>query len=352
MSAGAANVTADAAAGAAANVATAGAWEERALAFDCQGQRLIGVLAVPADTAGTADAAVETGVVIVTGGPQYRAGAHRVFVHLARALAGAGVAALRFDLRGMGDSEGDFPGFEHVAPDVAAAVDALQAQCPGLRRVLLWGLCDGASAALLYLHATRDARVRGLCLLNPWVRSAQSLARAHVKHYYVQRLMQREFWLKLLRGGVGLAALRGLADNLRGALGRGNGNSGGNGGAAAGSPADGPRAAPAPFQQRMAQAWRGFDGDVLLLIGGQDITGREFLEHAAADAHWRGLLQRPRVRREDCAGADHTFSSEAACAWLLQRTLAWARPGAAPRDGSAADAAASGPPQRAPLTSA
>ncbi|WP_084267913.1 hydrolase 1, exosortase A system-associated [Azohydromonas lata] len=295
------------------------AWEERALAFDCRGQQLIGVLAVPA---GAATAAVDTGVVIVTGGPQYRAGAHRVFVCLARALAGAGVAALRFDLRGMGDSEGDFPGFEHVAPDVAAAVDALQAQCPGLRRVLLWGLCDGASAALLYLHATRDARVRGLCLLNPWVRSAQSLARAHVKHYYLQRLLQGEFWRKLLRGGVGLAALGDLAGNLRGALGRGSG-----GGAARG---DGQGAAPASYQQRMAQAWRGFDGEVLLLIAGQDLTGREFLEHAAADAHWRGLLQRPGVRREDCAGADHTFSSEPACAWLLQRTLAWVRHGHAP----------------------
>lgn len=337
MSESAANVATDVAVAVETGTATGGAWDEHALAFDCQGQRLVGVLAVPAG----ATAAVETGLVIVTGGPQYRAGAHRVFVRLARALAGAGVAALRFDLRGMGDSEGDFPGFEHVAPDIGAAVDALQAHCPGLRRVLLWGLCDGASAALLYLHATRDARVRGLCLLNPWVRSAQSLARTHVKHYYLRRLMQGEFWRKLLRGGVGLKALRGLADNLRGALGRGGGGSTAGGDAGASS---------APFQQRMAQAWRGFDGPVLLLLSGEDLTAREFLEHAATAPHWRGLLVRPGVRREDCAGADHTFSSEPACAWLLQRTLAWARADAQARDGSATAAARQ--PHRAPLTSA
>ena len=46
------------------------------------------------------------GVLIVTGGPQYRAGSHRQFVLLARFLAARGMAVLRFDYRGMGDSEG------------------------------------------------------------------------------------------------------------------------------------------------------------------------------------------------------------------------------------------------------
>ncbi|NML15631.1 hydrolase 1, exosortase A system-associated [Azohydromonas caseinilytica] len=298
-----------------------GAWQEQALAFDCQGRQLIGVLALPEV------GAVDTGVVIVTGGPQYRAGSHRLFVRLSRALAGAGHAALRFDLRGMGDSEGDFPGFEQLTPDIGAAIDALQARCPQLRRVLLWGLCDGASAALLYLHATRDARVRGLCLLNPWVRSAQSLARTHVKHYYTQRLLQGEFWRKLLRGGVGAAALRGLAGNLRGALGR-------------------PRAARGAalsFQQRMAQAWQGFDGALLLLLSGNDYTAKEFLDHAAKDAAWREALAHPGLEQAQCPAADHTFSGTEASQWLLQRTLSWVSALAAPQAGP--DAAAPAPPR-------
>ena len=37
------------------------------------------------------------------------------------------------------------------------------------------------------MQATRDPRVAGLALLNPWVRSDAGLARARVKHYYRQR---------------------------------------------------------------------------------------------------------------------------------------------------------------------
>ena len=72
---------------------------ETALVFDCVGETLVGVLTTDSPLA-------ETGVVLVVGGPQYRAGSHRYFVQLARALAGAGFPTLRFDCRGMGDSSG------------------------------------------------------------------------------------------------------------------------------------------------------------------------------------------------------------------------------------------------------
>lgn len=277
-------------------------WQEQALSFECRGHRLVGVLAAPAQPSG------ELGVVIVVGGPQYRAGSHRLFVKLARALAGAGIPALRFDVRGMGDSEGEFPGFEHLASDIAAAIDTLQRHHGAVARVALWGLCDAASAALLYLHETRDARVRHLCLLNPWVRSAQSLARTHVKHYYARRLLQRGFWLKLLGGRIGVKALCGLGANLRTALQHRHG------------PAAG---APAGFQQRMAQAWAGFDGELLLLLAGEDHTAREFLEHTRADAAWRAALRHPRLRQAQWAQADHTFSGHAASAWVLAQTVQW-----------------------------
>ncbi len=82
----------------------------------------------------------------------------------------------RSDLRGdlRGDSAGDVGSFESVNDDVRAAVDAFFRQVPELRGVVLWGLCDGASAACFY--APTDARVRGLILLNPWVRTAQGEA--------------------------------------------------------------------------------------------------------------------------------------------------------------------------------
>jgi len=139
---------------------------ERPLFFDCEGFALLGVIAEP-------ELPARVGVVIVVGGPQYRAGSHRQFVLLARSLAEAGVASLRFDLRGMGDSEGPRTDFEHAQADIRAAIDALCGAVPRVEQVVLWGLCDGASASALY--AGGDRRVAGLALFNPWVRTARAI---------------------------------------------------------------------------------------------------------------------------------------------------------------------------------
>lgn len=270
---------------------------EEALSFDCAGQALLGIVARPA--AGLAD----TGVVVVVGGPQYRAGAHRQFTLLARCLARAGYAVLRFDVRGMGDSAGAPRSFEALDADVQAASAALLQAVPGVRRVVLWGLCDGASAALLSLQPGPAGLARppvaGLCLLNPWVRSATSLAHVQVKHYYRQRLMEPAFWRKLLSGGVAGKALKDLLDNLRQAR--------------AGRQADAEAAASAgatdlPFQQRMARAWSAFGGPVLLLLSERDATAQEFGEFCASDPGWQQALRQRPPERVTLAGADHTCS--------------------------------------------
>ena len=190
----------------------------------------------------------------------------------------------------MGDSTGHLHNFDNVNPDITSAIDTLQAAIPGLRNVVLWGLCDGASAALLYWHAVQDSRVRGLCLLNPWVRSATSLAKTHVKHYYTQRLKQKEFWTKLISGRVAWRALAGLAQNVRVALRRE------------------PEQATAAFQDRMATAWKSFNGPMLLLLSGNDYTAREFMEHARSSAPWTDALQKNALVQYLEPEADHTMS--------------------------------------------
>jgi exosortase A-associated hydrolase 1 len=275
-------------------------YTEETTLFACAGDALLGILARPETPA-------ETGLIVIVGGPQYRVGSHRQFVLLSRALAAAGYAVLRFDHRGMGDSEGQQRDFETVSADIASAIDALQARIPSVKQVALWGLCDGASAALLYCHETHDPRVSGLCLLNPWVRSEASLARTQVKHYYAQRLMQKEFWFKLLSGKVALGALSGFIQKLR-------------------LLTSGPSqqtTVKETFQQRMAVAWHGFSGRRLLLLSEEDYTAKEFLEHVGEDPAWKNALTNPHLVCHALQGADHTFSDAGSGAMVENLTLAW-----------------------------
>lgn len=263
--------------------------------FSCEGDLLLGIVAQPQVPA-------ETGVVVVVGGPQYRVGSHRQFVLLSRALATAGYPVLRFDYRGMGDSEGSPRNFQSVHADIAAAIGALQKQSPGVKRVALWGLCDGASAALLYCHETGDSQVGSLCLLNPWVRSEVSLARVQVQHYYWQRARQKDFWLKLLQGKVGLAALRGVFRNIQVAATHAQG-------AVPSVRIPGrSSSSPLPFQQRMAAAWDAFSGSIFLLLSDDDYVAKEFLVYANNDSAWKNAMKHPRLVRHELPGADHTFS--------------------------------------------
>ncbi|MDP3085873.1 MAG: hydrolase 1, exosortase A system-associated [Rubrivivax sp.] len=294
---------------------------ERVLCFECQGESLVGILTAP-------QAARDTAVIVVVGGPQYRAGSHRQFTLLARRLAAEGWPVLRFDYRGMGDSGGGARDFERVDDDIEAAIGACMAALPGLRQVVLWGLCDGASAALLHVGARPQARVAGLCLLNPWLRSEASLARTHVKHYYLDRLRQPDFWRKLLSGGIALKAWRELTQNLSRMR------------AEQSAPAA-PSAA-GDFRGAMAKAWTMYPGAILLALSGDDYTAREFADVAASSAAWRAALQRPGLTRIELPGADHTLSQSTHRLTLEADVLRWLQQRFAP----AAQAASPAPEQR------
>ena len=262
-------------------------------------QDMLGIVSLPAPET----LQQTTGVVIVVGGAQYRVGSHRQFVQLARFLAAAGYPVLRFDFPGMGDSPEEPVPFEDSAPHIAAAIDAFKGLHTRMEKVVLWGLCDGASATLLYVQATRDPRVAGLALLNPWVRSDAGLARARVTHYYRQRLLEPAFWRKLLGGQIGWHALRGLGQNVRAMH----------------------RKTPAPlgFQDAMAEGWKAFPGAILLMLSERDLSAKEFLALAQNDARWKGLLEQPRLLQQHIQGADHTCSTATASRQMESFVLSW-----------------------------
>ncbi len=274
---------------------------ETPFTFECGGESLLGILHLP-------QATPRCGVVIVVGGPQYRAGSHRQFLLLARALAGRGIAVLRFDCRGMGDSDGTFRGFECIEPDIAAAVDALAAKVAPLRDIVLWGLCDATTG--ICRVAQDDRRVTGVVLLNPWVRSEATLARTQLRHYYFQRLAEPGFWRKLVRLKFDpIAAGRGFI----GAIVRARRAEAGvtNGGAAN------------PLAEGMAASLARFRGPILLITSGRDLTGQEFEGAANGSPAWQRLIAAGRVTRQRLVDADHTFSRAAWRAQVERWTIEW-----------------------------
>lgn len=286
------------------------------LIFDCAGAQLLGIL-----HRGAADA--QRAVIVVVGGPQYRVGSHRQFVLLARHLAAAGIPTLRFDYRGMGDSEGDPRSFETIHDDIAAAIDCLFHQLPALRQVVLWGLCDAASASALY--AASDRRVAGLVLLNPWVRTPTGEARAYLRHYYGKRLLSAQFWRKLLRGKVHLGeSMRTLRRFLRSSTGRLTANDGSHPPIAS-AHANAPAPAHPPLPERMLQSVSRFTGPVLLILSGQDLTAREFTDLLQAAPPWSDWAERKIVLRRRIANADHTFSRAAWSTQVNDWTVTWLR---------------------------
>ncbi|MFM8901021.1 MAG: hydrolase 1, exosortase A system-associated [Burkholderiales bacterium] len=282
------------------------AYREEAVVFG-QG-RWVGVLCLP-------EGIPKSVVIVVVGGPQYRVGSHRQFVQLSRALASQGHASLRFDCTGMGDSPGELRNFLNIEEDIGAAINFVRAQLPAVQTLALWGLCDGASAALLYVHARGDAGIHGLCLLNPWVRSEVSQAQTQIKHYYVQRLQDPAFWRKLFTGKVAASAALDLGRTLR-TLWRAKP-------AEKGGVADAPTGTPAPFQSRMATAWQKYSGAILLILSEDDYTAKEFLGATQNDAQWKGKLRQRNVRRHDVVRADHTFSGAATRLEIEQVTARW-----------------------------
>lgn len=284
---------------------------ERPIIVHCGADRLSGVLH-------RGDGQSARGVVIVVaGGPQYRAGAHRQFVSMARKLAGLGSPILRFDLRGMGDSSGSYLGYEQSEPDLRAAIDALVAAQPQVREVVLIGECESASGILFY--AWRDARVKGAVLVNPWVRTEEGQAQVIIKRYYLDRLRSPEFWSLVRRGGFDVrASVSSFFEVLRAYVrGRRMFSQ-----ADASAVQDDISGLALPV--RTAVGLSRFKGQVLLLMSGHDYIAREFDEVTSASKAWHGLLTDPRVQRCDVEGADHTFSkkrwknaaSDAIATWL------------------------------------
>jgi len=114
----------------------------------------------------SADAPGETAVVMLTAGMLHHVGPMGLHVQLARELASRGIASLRYNLSGIGESlavaaPGD--SLARAADELGQALDWLQAEY-GHQHFVLFGLCSGADDALA--AAVAEQRVIGLSLMD------------------------------------------------------------------------------------------------------------------------------------------------------------------------------------------
>ena len=294
---------------------------EAGVTFSCLGSELIGVH--------HASEKVNTkGVIIVVGGPQYRVGSHRLFVQLARRIANAGFPVLRFDYRGMGDSQGEFAGFEHIQDDIACAIEKFAALEPQVSQIVLLGLCDAATAASFY--ASSDDRVTGLVMLNPWVYSDEGKARTLLKHYYLRRFFSKNLWRKIASGkfmprqsvkdfirNLGEATKHSRPDDSSSAC---TGEETQNLADAGNKPVGN-----AQLAARLEEALAHYKGKLLLVLSGNDLTADEFRESLARFKQLRKFVSGPNVTNHEISNADHTFSATDLKLALADKIIDWLR---------------------------
>lgn len=250
--------------------------------FKCDKESLIGIIH-------HANTDKLIGVLIIVGGLQTRVGSHRQFVLLARHLAKSGFATMRFDVRGLGDSEGEYRGFDQIDDDIRAAVDCFFKTCPTLTSVILWGLCDAASASLFYAY--QDSRVKGLVLLNPWVFTEKGASKTVLKHYYFQRLFSKDLWQKLFCFKFDYRhSFSAFVSHFKKIWILQND-------------------ADVDLPKRMRNGLSQFKNPILLILSGNDLTATEFKEAIKSDLKWQKLLENSQASRYEISEADHTFSS-------------------------------------------
>jgi exosortase A-associated hydrolase 1 len=168
----------------------------------CEGAWIVGALD---------SAAGDTGLLILSGGNEIAIGPQRAMARLARSIAERGWPVLRFDRRGVGDSDGENRGWRSSTPDIAAAM-TLFADSP-VRRIVAFGNCDAATALALH-RLPIAARVLG----NPWLdlAGADLPPPAAIRSHYRRRLFDPALWRALTTGRVDLAkAVRGLRSASR-----------------------------------------------------------------------------------------------------------------------------------------
>jgi len=267
--------------------------------------------------------------VLLCPGIKTRVGPHRLYRKLSGAFLSRGIPVMRVDFRGIGDSEGDWPGESladiyrltaagHCVDDTRSALDWLESRL-GIRRCIVGGLCGAANTAL---HVAReDTRVAALYSIGLSTRlhggdekpamSAGEL-RSH-RMVYLRKLGQPASWLRLLslKSDYGLL-WRSLAQGFMAKK--------------AGAPAAVAEASAAGLNPDVAAsllALLGTGRPALLLFGERDPSRRDFEEKILQP--WAPELEphKAQLRYSVIPASNHILGQPAALQAANRLTEAW-----------------------------
>jgi pimeloyl-ACP methyl ester carboxylesterase len=248
-------------------------------------------------------------------------GWRRMTVEQARSLARHGVASLRIDTSGVGDSAARLDAADniyspHQMEETSAAIDWLLAR--GAREITLVGVCSGAYQA--FHTAVEDRRVDDIVIVNPvvFVWDEAYGVEEFVKYFsrsnltYFSRLTETDGLMKLLSGRVEVGRLAGVVvervlDKIKAHL----------------SPFI-PRLR-GPIGQRVHQLFgrlRARDVKISLVTCENDLSEDELTKHFGRGE--AGLRAYPNVTRSRIPKADHNLTTDESVTWLADHLLAHA----------------------------
>ena len=184
---------------------------ETPLFVDGPSGRGCGILTRP-----TAGSSQPVGAIFLNAGAVRRIGPNRIWVDTARRWAARGIATLRIDLEGIGDSDGDGSRYRDVGEffrpelgdQIGQFIEAFVARGHG-PRILVAGLCAGGYWG--FHIAARDERVTAALLLNPGLLEWHPDLLASRDAARLRRLREVAWWRRILRGQVRAACIRAIA---------------------------------------------------------------------------------------------------------------------------------------------
>jgi predicted alpha/beta-hydrolase family hydrolase len=163
---------------------------ERAITFGPA--NLVGILTEPSEERALRDAPA---VIILNSGILHRAGASRLYVQIARALAEDGLTCLRFDFSGIGDSEvrrDSIPIEERFTLEAREAMDYVETVA-GIGTFIVGGLCSGADGA--FWTGLADERVVGVWQIDAFCYRTLG----YRVRRYAPKLLSPKAWLNSIR---------------------------------------------------------------------------------------------------------------------------------------------------------